>query len=240
MSAPRPCVTDPFHSLNAVCDNDIFLYIYNSVSVICSMWCGTVCICQFAHALLQNSPLKVRGYYYSLVCQNICAATCVNFFFALTYLPLFFLFNFIPHYSEKGQHKKSFLLLFALRQKKDFPIVRLSKVKFNLRKKSIEIAQWLKKHAVHYALSSVSTKSPKIFRNQAQHILWLSIWVRQLLKMWEEIHEKLLAAWEIRHTGHHAANLKATSKARQEIFKSALDFISFSFYFYSIFKGCRV
>ena len=51
MSAPRLCVTDPFHPLNAVCDNDIFLYIYNSVSVICSMWCGTVSIEQFAHAL---------------------------------------------------------------------------------------------------------------------------------------------------------------------------------------------
>ena len=32
MSAPRPCVTDPFHPLGSVSNNWSFLYIYESVT----------------------------------------------------------------------------------------------------------------------------------------------------------------------------------------------------------------
>ena len=32
MSAPRPCVTDPFHPLGSVSNNSSFLYIYESVT----------------------------------------------------------------------------------------------------------------------------------------------------------------------------------------------------------------
>ena len=32
MSAPRPCVTDPFHPLGSVSNNLSFLYIYESVA----------------------------------------------------------------------------------------------------------------------------------------------------------------------------------------------------------------
>ena len=38
MSAPRPYGTDPFHPLDSFCNMKQFLYIYNSVSVISSMW----------------------------------------------------------------------------------------------------------------------------------------------------------------------------------------------------------
>ena len=38
MSAPRPCVTDPFHPLGSICINKSFLYIYQSVPVISSKW----------------------------------------------------------------------------------------------------------------------------------------------------------------------------------------------------------
>ena len=38
MSAPRPYVTDPFHPLGSISNMKQFLYIYNSVPVISSMW----------------------------------------------------------------------------------------------------------------------------------------------------------------------------------------------------------
>ena len=38
MSAPRPYGTDPFHPLGSVSNMEQFLYIYNSVTVISSMW----------------------------------------------------------------------------------------------------------------------------------------------------------------------------------------------------------
>ena len=38
MSAPRPYGTDPFHPLGSVSNIEQFLYIYNSLPVISSMW----------------------------------------------------------------------------------------------------------------------------------------------------------------------------------------------------------
>ena len=38
MSAPRPYETDPFHPLGSISFIKQFLYIYNNVSVISSMW----------------------------------------------------------------------------------------------------------------------------------------------------------------------------------------------------------
>ena len=38
MSAPRPFGTDPFHPLGSVSNMEQFLYIYNSLTVISSMW----------------------------------------------------------------------------------------------------------------------------------------------------------------------------------------------------------
>ena len=38
MSAPRPYGTDPFHPLGSILNMKQFLYIYNSVTVISSMW----------------------------------------------------------------------------------------------------------------------------------------------------------------------------------------------------------
>ena len=38
MSAPRPYETDPFHPLGSIYNMKQFLYIYNSVPVISSMW----------------------------------------------------------------------------------------------------------------------------------------------------------------------------------------------------------
>ena len=38
MSAPRPCVTDPFRPLGSIWNNESFLFIYQSVTVISSMW----------------------------------------------------------------------------------------------------------------------------------------------------------------------------------------------------------
>ena len=74
MSAPRPYETDPFHPLGSVSNMKQFLYIYNSVPVISSMWY----IQMFVHdncacALTENSnydpesflksffPLKVHA-----------------------------------------------------------------------------------------------------------------------------------------------------------------------------------
>ena len=37
MSAPRPYVTDPFHPLGSICNNESFQYIYQSLLVISSM-----------------------------------------------------------------------------------------------------------------------------------------------------------------------------------------------------------
>ena len=39
MSAPRPYGTDPFHPLGSIPNMKQFLYIYNSVPLIFSMWC---------------------------------------------------------------------------------------------------------------------------------------------------------------------------------------------------------
>ena len=38
MSAPRPYGTDPFHPLGSISNMKQFLYIYNNVLVISSMW----------------------------------------------------------------------------------------------------------------------------------------------------------------------------------------------------------
>ena len=38
MSAPRPYATDPFHPLGSISNMKQFPYIYNSVSVISSIW----------------------------------------------------------------------------------------------------------------------------------------------------------------------------------------------------------
>ena len=38
MSAPRPYWTDPFHPLGSIPNMEQFLYIYNNVPVISSMW----------------------------------------------------------------------------------------------------------------------------------------------------------------------------------------------------------
>ena len=43
MSAPRPFVTDPFHPLSSICNSQSFLFIYQSVPVISSMWYVQVC-----------------------------------------------------------------------------------------------------------------------------------------------------------------------------------------------------
>ena len=56
MSAPRPYETDPFHPLGSITNMKQFLYIYNNVPVISSMWYAQMfvydnCAC----ALTENS-----------------------------------------------------------------------------------------------------------------------------------------------------------------------------------------
>ena len=63
MSAPSPCVTDPFHPLGSTSNNWSFLLIYQSVPVISSMWYVRVCLSHgtyltIAYVLFKNTQLK--------------------------------------------------------------------------------------------------------------------------------------------------------------------------------------
>ena len=64
MSAPRPYGTDPFHPLGSVSNTMQFLYIYQSVPAILSMWyvigsLGTVAILRIVHALFEKLSAQV-------------------------------------------------------------------------------------------------------------------------------------------------------------------------------------
>ena len=64
MSAPRPYGTDPFHPLGSISNTMQFLYIYQSVQAISSMWyvigsLGMVAILRIVHALFQKVSAQV-------------------------------------------------------------------------------------------------------------------------------------------------------------------------------------
>ena len=65
MSAPRPCVTDPFHPLGSIYIMKQFLYMYSIVLVISFIWyakmCpGTKCFLQSRMpSRISNTELKV-------------------------------------------------------------------------------------------------------------------------------------------------------------------------------------
>ena len=52
MSAPRPYWTDPFHPLGSISNMKQFLYIYNNVPVISSMWYVQCLYMTIAHVQL--------------------------------------------------------------------------------------------------------------------------------------------------------------------------------------------
>ena len=58
MSAPRPFVTDPFHPLDSICNNYSFLFIYQSVPVISSMWYVQVCLSYGTYLTTAHVPFK--------------------------------------------------------------------------------------------------------------------------------------------------------------------------------------
>ena len=73
MSAPRPYGTDPFHPLGSISNIKQFLYIYNSVPVISSMWCVQMfvydnCAC----ALTENSNYDPESFLKSFIPLGTC------------------------------------------------------------------------------------------------------------------------------------------------------------------------
>ena len=63
MSAPRPYGTDPFHPLGSTSSMKQFLYIYNSVPVISSMWYVQMLVYDnCACALTKNSNYDTESF----------------------------------------------------------------------------------------------------------------------------------------------------------------------------------
>ena len=76
MSAPRPYGTDPFHPLGSISTMKQFLYIYNSVPVISSMWYVKMfvygnCAC----ALTENSNYDPEIFFSPKVNILVCIET---------------------------------------------------------------------------------------------------------------------------------------------------------------------
>ena len=65
MSAPRPCVTDPFHPLGSISNMKQFLYIYNSVPLISSMWYVQMFVDDMAHVLSQKTQIMILSHFSS-------------------------------------------------------------------------------------------------------------------------------------------------------------------------------
>ena len=64
MSAPRPYETDPFHPLGSISNMIQFLYIYNSVPVISSMWYVQLCLYMtIAHVLSQKAQIMIASHF---------------------------------------------------------------------------------------------------------------------------------------------------------------------------------
>jgi len=63
MSAPRPYGTDPFHPLGSIYNMKQFLYIYNSVPVISSMWYVQSLFMTIAHALSQKTQIMIPSHF---------------------------------------------------------------------------------------------------------------------------------------------------------------------------------
>ena len=64
MSAPRPYETDPFHPLGSISNMKQFLYIYNSVPVIYSMWYVPMFVYNNgACALTKNSNYDAESFF---------------------------------------------------------------------------------------------------------------------------------------------------------------------------------
>ena len=81
MSAPRPYGTDPFHPLGSISNMKQFPYIYNSVSVISSIWYVQMfvddnCAC----ALTENSNYDPESFlksFFSLRFMLVCIETSI-------------------------------------------------------------------------------------------------------------------------------------------------------------------
>ena len=79
MSAPRPYGTDPFHPLRSISNIKQFLYIYNSVPFISSIWYGLRYVQMFAYencacALTENSNYNLESFF-PLRCMLVCIET---------------------------------------------------------------------------------------------------------------------------------------------------------------------
>ena len=73
MSAPRPYGTDPFHPLGSIPNMEQFLYIYNSVPVISSMWyVQTFLLDNCACALTENSNYDPESFLKSFFPLSTC------------------------------------------------------------------------------------------------------------------------------------------------------------------------
>ena len=76
MSAPRPCETDPFHPLGSISNMKQFLYIYNSVPVVSSMWYAQLfvfhnCACALTESSSYDREPFLKSFFslrYMLVC----------------------------------------------------------------------------------------------------------------------------------------------------------------------------
>ena len=78
MSAPRPYGTDPFHPLGSISNMKQFLYIYNNVLVISSMWYAQVfvydnCACALKESCNYDPESFLKSFFplrYMLVCTE--------------------------------------------------------------------------------------------------------------------------------------------------------------------------
>ena len=69
MSAPRPYGTDPFHPLGSISNMTQFLYIYNSVPVISSMWyvemfVYVICACALTESSNYDAESFLKSFFH--------------------------------------------------------------------------------------------------------------------------------------------------------------------------------
>ena len=83
MSAPRPCVTNPFHLLSSVNSHYQLLHIQNSVVIISHIWYIQVCldtvyIQQLRMHSYRSKSYKARVIIYASLCSLLCSSRSVE------------------------------------------------------------------------------------------------------------------------------------------------------------------
>ena len=67
MSAPRPYGTDPFHPLGSISNMNQFLYIYNSVLVISSMWYVQMFVYDNCACALTETQILIPSHFKAII-----------------------------------------------------------------------------------------------------------------------------------------------------------------------------